>query len=185
MESFAWRSLWSWVQRQLAYFNERLAVERKKWIKPESFILTDSMGVRLPQVSRPPATLVPMGTVQEMNEKLIVTVPQFAAPNGERQFNEQLMQYRVNVRDAITRAQEKGWRTIKVSGESELRRAAWMEAQLAKVDLEGYIPTLADKARMESEAKLRGRVAEITGPPLRQTRERTKHQEMRLKYRLR
>lgn len=53
----------------------------------------------------------------------------------------------------IDKAIEKGWKTINVDGNLELRRAVWLEASMKNLSVTGYSPTPADKALLQQLAK--------------------------------
>lgn len=49
----------------------------------------------------------------------------------------------------IDRAIEKGWKTINVEGNHELKRAVWLEASMKDLSVTGYSPTPADRALLQ------------------------------------
>ncbi len=49
----------------------------------------------------------------------------------------------------ILRAQAKGWTTIRVNGSTEFKTEAWVQATIAGLEVEGYIPRGIDLARAE------------------------------------
>lgn len=53
------------------------------------------------------------------------------------------------IQGMVLRAKAKGWTTVRVNGTTEFKTEAWVQATIAGLDVEGYIPRGIDLARAE------------------------------------
>jgi putative DNA primase/helicase len=63
-------------------------------------------------------------------------------------------------RSMVELAQAKGWSTIRLKGTEEFKREAWLQASLNGMQIEGFQPRDADRARLTDARKERDRTAE-------------------------
>lgn len=71
------------------------------------------------------------------------------------------------VRAMIEVAMAKNWKEVTVSGTTEFKRAAWLEASLNGLEVKGYVPREADK-KMLAEVKERNTVESTDKQPRRE-----------------
>jgi putative DNA primase/helicase len=70
------------------------------------------------------------------------------------------------IQGMVLRAKAKGWTTVRVNGTTEFKTEAWVQATIAGLDVEGYIPRGIDLARAEDrrdQRPIRGMTAQ---PPV-------------------
>ena len=59
------------------------------------------------------------------------------------------------VQSMIDLAEGQGWKSLRVAGDQDFRRAVWMEASLRGIEIDGYKPREADILELEEKRKLR------------------------------
>ena len=77
---------------------------------------------------------------------------------------------RETIRSMVEVATTKGWKEVTVNGTDEFKRAAWLEAKLAGMEVNGYEPREADKKRLAELQVDRAPVNSIATADREQTR---------------
>jgi Large polyvalent protein-associated domain 7 len=80
------------------------------------------------------------------------------------------------IRDMLAIARERGWQEVTLGGSDRFRKAAWMEAKAAGLEVRGYEPTALDKAQLvrslNRQRQTEGESKEApSAPPRSQARE--------------